>query len=46
MAKIYFDLYVKRIDKGEITASEAIIMAQTEVPTRWRTDVIEMLEEL
>lgn len=46
MAKIYFDRYKKRIDNGEITVEEAIALAQTEVPTRWRADVISMLEEL
>ena len=46
MAKIYFDTYKKRIDNGEITVEEAIVLAQTEVPTRWRADVIAMLEDL
>lgn len=46
MAKIYFDRYKKRIDNGEITVEEAIALAQTEVPTRWRADVIAMLEDL
>lgn len=46
MAKIYYDRYKKRIDNGEITVEEAIALAQTEVPTRWRTDVISMLEDL
>lgn len=46
MAKIYFDRYKKRIDNGEITVEEAIALAQTEVPTRWRVDVISMLEDL
>ena len=46
MAKIYYDRYKKRIDNGEITVEEAIALAQTEVPTRWRADVISMLEEL
>ena len=46
MAKIYYDRYKKRIDNGEITVEEAIALAQTEVPTRWRDDVISMLEDL
>lgn len=46
MAKIYFDRYKKRIDNGEITVREAIDLAQTDVPTRWRADVISMLEGL
>ena len=46
MAKIYYDRYKKRIDNGEITVEEAITLAQTEVPTRWRADVIAMLEDL
>ena len=46
MAKIYFDRYKKRIDNGEITVQEAIDLAQIEVPTRWRADVVSMLEGL
>lgn len=46
MAKIYFDRYKKRIDNGEITVQEAIELAQTEVSTRWRADVVSMLEAL
>ncbi len=46
MAKIYYDRYKKRIDNGEITVEEAIALAQTKVPTRWRADVIAMLEDL
>lgn len=46
MAKIYYDRYKKRIDNGEITVQEAIELAQAEVPTRWRADVISMLEAL
>lgn len=46
MAKIYFDRYKKRIDNGEITVQEAIDLAQNEVPTRWRADVVSMLEGL
>lgn len=46
MAKIYYDRYKKRIDNGEITVEEAIALAQTEVPARWRADVIAMLEDL
>lgn len=46
MAKIYFDRYKKRIDNCEITVQEAIELAQTEVPTRWRADVVSMLEGL
>lgn len=46
MAKIYFDRYKRRIDSGEITVEEAIVLARTEVPTRWRNDVIAMLEAL
>lgn len=46
MTKIYYDRYKKRIDNGEITVEEAIALAQTEVPTRWRADVIAMLEDL
>ena len=46
MAKIYYDRYKKRIDNGEITVQEAIEIAQAEVPARWRTDVVSMLEAL
>lgn len=46
MAKIYFDRYKRRIDSGEITVEEAIALARIEVPTRWRNDVIAMLEAL
>ena len=46
MAKIYYDRYKKRIDNDEITVQEAIDLAQTEVPTRWRADVVSMLEAL
>ena len=44
MAKIYFRRYKERIDAGEITVAEAIELAETEVPTKWRAAVIEMLE--
>ena len=46
MAKIYYNRYKKRIDNGEITVAEAIELAETEVPERWREAVIELLEEL
>lgn len=46
MAKIYFRRYKERIDNGEITVSEAIELAQIEVPIKWRSAVIEMLEAL
>lgn len=46
MAKIYFRRYKERIDAGEITVAEAIALAQTEVPAKWRDAVIEMLSAL
>ncbi len=46
MAKIYFNRYNELIMLSEITVDEAIEMASTEVPTRWRTQVIAMLEAL
>ena len=46
MAKIYFRRYKERIDRGEITVDEAIVLADQEVPERWRAAVIEMLEAL
>ena len=46
MAKIYFRRYKERIDNGEITVAEAIALAETEVPKKWRADVIALLEGL
>ncbi len=46
MAKIYYRRYKERIDAGEITVEEAITLAETEVPVKWRAAVIELLEEL
>lgn len=46
MAKIYFNKYKKRIDAGEITIEQAIELAETEVPEKWRDAVIELLEDL
>lgn len=44
MAKIYYRQYKRRIEKNEITLDEAIELAKTEVPQRWRDEVIELLE--
>ena len=44
MAKIYYRRYKERIDQGEITVDQAIELARTEVPTRWREAVIALLE--
>jgi hypothetical protein len=44
MAKVYYRKYKARIDAGEITVEEAIALAETEVPERWREAVIEMLQ--
>lgn len=44
MAKIYYRRYKERIDSGEITLDQAIALAETEVPTRWREAVIALLE--
>jgi len=46
MAKIYFRRYKERIDSGEITVAQAIELARTEVPVKWREAVIALLEEL
>ena len=46
MAKIYFRRYKERIDSGEITVAEAIALAETEVPAKWRQAVIELLKAL
>ena len=44
MAKIYYRRYRERIDNGEITLEEAIILAGYEVPAKWRAAVIQLLE--
>lgn len=44
MAKIYYRRYKERIAAGEITVQQAIELAGTEVPRKWRAEVIEMLE--
>ena len=46
MAKIYFRRYKERIDSGEITVEQAINLAESEVPIKWRFAVVEMLQEL
>lgn len=43
MAKIYYRRYRERIDRGEITLEEAVTLAGTEVPDRWRAAVIALL---
>ena len=43
MAKIYYRRYRERIDNGEITLEEAIILAGYEVPVKWRAAVIQLL---
>lgn len=44
MAKIYYRKYMERVNKGEITLQEAILLAEQEVPVRWREAVIALLE--
>lgn len=44
MAKIYYNRYMDRVNKGEITLAEAIMLANQEVPIRWREAVIALLE--
>ena len=44
MAKIYYKRYMDRVNKGEITLAEAIMLAEQEVPVRWREAVIALLE--
>lgn len=46
MANIYFYRHRERLDNNEITAKEAIELAQHEVPVKWRNVVIEMFEVL
>ena len=45
MAKIYYRRYKERISAGEITTEQAIELAETEVPVKWRQAVIDMLME-
>lgn len=44
MAKIYYNRYMDRVNKGELTLAEAILLAEQEVPVRWRDAVIALLE--
>ena len=44
MAKIYYRKYRQRIDAGEITLAQALALADTEVPERWRATVKALLE--
>lgn len=44
MAKIYFNRYMARVKRGEITLAEAVELAKVEVPERWRDEVVAMLE--
>ena len=46
MTKIYFNHYNELIMLGQITVDGAIEMASTEVPTKWRAQVIAMLKAL
>lgn len=36
MAKLYYDRYMRRVRRGEITVTEAIELARVEVPSKWR----------
>ena len=45
MARIYYRRYRERIDRGEITVDQAIELAQTEVPIKWRAEVAALLEQ-
>lgn len=44
MAKVYYRRYRQRVDAGEITLAQAISLAETEVPERWRAAVKALLE--
>ena len=44
MAKIYYYRYTDRVNKGELTLEEAILLAEQEVPARWRDTVVALLE--
>lgn len=44
MAKIYYRKYKARIVAGEITLDEAVALACAEVPERWRSAVVALLE--
>ncbi len=43
MAKIYYRRYKARVDAGQITLDEAVALARTEVPERWRDAVAALL---
>ena len=45
MAKVYFRHYKEMIDNGEVTLEQAIALVNEEVPTKWRQQVIDMLNE-
>ena len=45
MAKIYCKKYKTLIDAGEITLEQALRLVETEVPKRWRDEVIKLLNE-
>lgn len=45
MAKIYYRKYKAMIDSGEITLEQAITLVESEVPERWREEVIRLLNE-
>ena len=44
MAKIYYNRYMDRVNKGELSIAEAIILAEQEVPARWKEKVLMLLE--
>ena len=44
MVKIYYNRYMDRVNKGEITLAEAILLAGQEVPVKWREEVVALLE--
>lgn len=43
IARIYFNRYMDRVKLSEITIQEAIALAGTEVPLRWRAEVVQLL---
>ena len=44
MAKVFYRKYKSRIDAGEITLDQAIVLVREEVPERWRDAVVALLE--
>lgn len=46
MAKIYAKKYQKMVDNGELTLAEAMALVDKEVPSKWASEVKDLLHEL